>query len=77
MRRVVADYLAPAVFDDLLQVVTAPLQVSGARIVLDQRVLRAQTLLFQAEITLVCLGSGGQATRLPRDLRALIAVAVA
>ncbi len=77
VRRVVADYLAPAVFDDLLQVVTAPLQVGGARIVLDQRVLRAQTLLFQAEITLVCLGSGGQATRLPRDLRALIAVAVA
>lgn len=73
VRRVVADYLAPAVFDDLLQVVTTPLRLTGARIVLDQRVMRGEQLLFQAEVTLVCLASDGQATRLPADLRAQMA----
>jgi len=75
VRRVVADYLAPALFDDVLQVVTVPLRVTGARIVLDQRVSRGAVLLFQAEVTLVCLGEGGQAARLPPDLRTLFAAA--
>jgi acyl-CoA thioester hydrolase len=76
VRRVVADYLAPAVFDDLLQVVSAPKAVTGARIVLDQRVMRADQLLFQAEVTLVCLAAVGQAIRIPTEIRSPIAAAI-
>ena len=36
VRRVEADYLRPAVFDDLLEVRTALVEVGGARLVLDQ-----------------------------------------
>jgi acyl-CoA thioester hydrolase len=76
VRRVVADYMAPALFDDLLQVVTAPLRLTGARIVLDQRVMRGGVTLFQAEVTLVCLGAAGVAARLPGEIRTALSAEI-
>ncbi|MCI2397937.1 tol-pal system-associated acyl-CoA thioesterase [Aliiroseovarius subalbicans] len=69
VRRVEADYLAPARFDDVLTVETTTLQVTGARLVLDQVVKRGEERLFEAQVTIVCLGEGGQPTRLPGGLR--------
>jgi acyl-CoA thioester hydrolase len=69
VRRLVADYLRPAIYDDLLEVRTAPKAVSGARIVLDQSVWRGEDRLFEAEVTLVCLGASGTPVRLPGPLR--------
>ncbi len=69
VRRVVADYLAPARFDDLVTVATMLTALTPARIVLDQRVLRGETLLFQAEVTLVALTAAGRPARLPADVR--------
>ena len=70
VRRVEADYLAPAHFDDLLDVTTAHIRHSGARLVLAQQVLRAGQLLFDARVTLVCLGDTGRPQPLPRQLTA-------
>lgn len=72
VRRVVADYLAPAHFDDLLLVATDYLSHSGARLVLRQRVARSDKTLFQADVTLVCLGDTGRPQPLPRALVARI-----
>ena len=68
VRRVVADYLAPAHFDDLLVVATDYISHSGARLVLRQSVARGDKTLFQAEVTLVCLGDTGRPQPLPRAL---------
>ncbi|RVT87450.1 tol-pal system-associated acyl-CoA thioesterase [Rhodobacteraceae bacterium CCMM004] len=68
VRRVEADYLSPARFDDLLDVETAPVDLRLARIVLRQTVLRGQTALFDARVTLVALGEDGRPRRLPRNL---------
>jgi acyl-CoA thioester hydrolase len=73
VRRVEADYLRPARYDDALEVETTPLALSGARIVLDQAVLRGEERLFQARVVLVCLTEGGQPARLPPGLRAAVA----
>jgi acyl-CoA thioester hydrolase len=70
VRRVEADYLAPARFDDLLTVETGVEAVTPARIVLRQRVLRDETALFDATVTLVALADDGRPTRLPAELRA-------
>jgi acyl-CoA thioester hydrolase len=70
VRRVEADYLRPAVFDDLLTVQTTLADHSGARLVLDQSVLRGVQTLFTARVTLVCLTAAGSATRFPAALRA-------
>ncbi len=73
VRRVEADYLRPAHFDDLLVVETAPEAVSGARVVLRQRVMRDGAMIFAAGVTVVALGAGGGPVRLPADIRRLLA----
>jgi len=72
VRRVEADYLRPAVFDDLLNVQTTLEDHSGARLVLDQAVLRGVQTLFTARVTLVCLTAAGTPTRFPAALRAAL-----
>lgn len=74
VRRVEADYLRPAKFDDLLQVETTLRRVSGARLEVKQVVLRDHERLFVAFVTLVCLGSNGAATRLPVEIRRSLVV---
>lgn len=72
VRRVVADYLQPAVFDDVLQVRTRLLEMTGARLRLEQVVWRGEARLFEAEVTLVCLTAVGRPARLPQMVRAQI-----
>ena len=69
VRRVEADYLRPAVFDDELVVETSLASRTAARIVLKQEVKRGDELLFVASVTLVALTSTGRPTRLPANVR--------
>ncbi|ANB33938.1 tol-pal system-associated acyl-CoA thioesterase [Rhodovulum sulfidophilum] len=69
VRRVEADYLSPAKFDDLLTVETDLQRFTPARLVLDQAVLRGETRLFEARVTLAALGAGGRPVRLPAEFR--------
>ena len=69
VRRVEADYIAPARYDDELSVVTRVLKLTGARVVMHQSVLRGEQLLFEAVVTLVALTTEGRPARLPAELR--------
>lgn len=69
VRRVEADYLKPAKFDDELLVRTVVKAVTGVRLVMSQDVVRCDDLLFQAEVTVVCVGEGGTPARLPANIR--------
>jgi acyl-CoA thioester hydrolase len=69
VRRIEADYLRPARFDDELVVATAVQSLSGARIVLQQDITRGAERLFAAAVVLVCLTDSGHPARLPVDLR--------
>lgn len=71
VRRVEADYLKPARFDDVLEVRTEPLNVTGARIILAQEIWRGEERLFVAVVTLVCLTDTGHPARLPGAIRLL------
>ena len=64
VRRVEADYLAPARFDDWLEVRTTVQAITPARIVLSQDVWRADQRLFAALVTVVCLDSAGRPQRM-------------
>ena len=68
-----ARWRAPARFDDLLSVETAPRAVTGARAVLDQAVTRGGVTLFDAVVTVAATGPAGRPTRLPAALRAAFA----
>lgn len=77
VRRIEADYLSPAHFDDLIDVHTSLREMRGARLILDQAVLRQDKVLFRAGVTLVCLDARGRAARLPADIRQRIAESAA
>jgi acyl-CoA thioester hydrolase len=70
--RVEADYLAPARFDEMIEVRTSPRAATGARIVLEQDIWRNGTRLFAGVVTLVALGKCGRAMRVPLPLVANI-----
>jgi acyl-CoA thioester hydrolase len=69
VRRVEADYLAPAYLDDELVVETAVLEVTGARLVMDQWVKRGDEALFHAVVTAVVVAESGRVVRLPANIR--------
>lgn len=69
VRRVEADYLAPAKFDDELVVETTVEAMTGARIVFRQEVKRTDQLLFSALVTIVAINEQGQPERLPANIR--------
>jgi acyl-CoA thioester hydrolase len=70
VRRVEADYLRPAKFGDELVVETVLTTIGGARLVLEQVVLRGGERIFAAVVTLVCMSDDGHAARLPPEVRA-------
>jgi acyl-CoA thioester hydrolase len=72
VRRIEADFLAAARFEDRLEVATEVTGMTGARLCMTQSVLRAGRTLFRAEVTLVCATPGGRPTRLPGALRRLL-----
>jgi acyl-CoA thioester hydrolase len=73
VRRVVADYLSPARYDDQLEVRTRLTDVKGASFAMPQEVWRGETRLFAAHVSIVVLNTEGRATRLPAELRACLA----
>lgn len=73
VRRVEADYLRPARFEDQLQVVTRLDGIAGARITADQAVERDGTVLFRARVTMVCVDlTSMRPHRLPADIAAAL-----
>lgn len=74
VRRVEADYLSPARFDDLLAVGTMITDLKGASIMMDQSITRDGVILFRAKVVLVCLNSEGRAQRIPDPVRAALAL---
>jgi acyl-CoA thioester hydrolase len=71
VRRVEADYLAPAHYDDELRVETVMQPGSGARLVVRQDVKRGDLLLFSAIVTIICMTTKGAPARLPAAIRCL------
>ncbi|WP_375255422.1 tol-pal system-associated acyl-CoA thioesterase [Yoonia sp.] len=71
VRRVEADYLSPARFDDMLMVATTLEKGSGVRMVLRQDVVRGKDVLFSARVTIICMTDAGAVSRLPAAIRAL------
>ncbi len=69
VRRVEADYLAPAKYDDELVVETTMAQGSGVRLVVKQDVKRGDDLVFSAIVTIICMNEAGVVARLPAVIR--------
>ncbi len=69
VRRIAAEYLAPAEFGDVLRVETKVASITPARLQLAQAVWRDQVKLFTAEVEIVMVGRGNRPIRLPAEIR--------
>lgn len=68
--RLEIDYKAPAVLDDLVRVETELLELGRSSFTMGQQLVRAidGKLLAAGKVTLVCVGPGMKAKRLPEAL---------
>ena len=69
VRRLTIDYLAPARFDDLLEVRTRITRLRGASIEMAQEVWRGETCLSRAALSVACIDAAGRPRRLPGEVR--------
>ncbi|WP_171173534.1 tol-pal system-associated acyl-CoA thioesterase [Ruegeria sp. HKCCD8929] len=72
VRKIEAEYLATAKFDDELVIETEMAAISGARLTMAQLVRRGDTEVFRATVTAVCINAEGKPVRLPAEIRALL-----
>ncbi|MDP5218704.1 tol-pal system-associated acyl-CoA thioesterase [Ruegeria sp. 2205SS24-7] len=72
VRKIEAEYLAAARFDEELVVETEMTKLSGVRLTMSQLVKRGETEIFRATVTAVCMNADGKPVRLPAEIRALL-----
>jgi acyl-CoA thioester hydrolase len=68
VRAMQLDFLKPAKMDDVLEIVTRPVEVKGASITMHQEIRRGDLLLLEARVE-VAFVSGGRARPIPLPLR--------
>jgi len=68
VRAMQLDFLKSAKMDDLLEVITAPVEVRGASITMQQQIKCGETVLLEAKVK-VAFVSGGRARPIPVPLR--------
>jgi acyl-CoA thioester hydrolase len=68
VRSMEIDFPRAAHIDDELVVDTAVIEISGARLTLDQSIERGDELVARAKVVVVAIRTDGRATRLPRSL---------
>ena len=71
VRRMVCDFLKPALIDNLLEVQTRFVEFAGARMELSQRVMRAHEKLFEAKVTVALVDGKGKPKRLSPEMTEL------
>ena len=73
VRRMEIDFKSPARMDDVLTIITKPGEVRGARMMLEQSILRGDDVLAAAAVTVAVVNGLGRARRLPDALLARFA----
>ena len=68
VRAMTIDFLKPARMDDILHVVSEPVEVKGASVTIRQKVMRGEELLLEAQVKVAFI-SGGRAKPIPKPLR--------
>ncbi|WP_049766233.1 tol-pal system-associated acyl-CoA thioesterase [Rhodopseudomonas palustris] len=72
VRAMQLDFLKPAKMDDVLEIVTRPLEVRGASITMHQQVKRGDAVLIEAKVK-VAFVAQGRARPIPKPLRVAMA----
>lgn len=69
VRRVVAEYLAPARLDDVLKVETAVTELGKTSVIMAQSIFCHDRMVCSVEVLLVCIGPDFRPVRFPEKLK--------
>lgn len=72
VRRCEVDFLQGAKLDDCLQVTTELLEITGARMVMKQSILRHDSVLASMLVTVACVSGQGKVLRIPKPVLELL-----
>ncbi|RST88202.1 tol-pal system-associated acyl-CoA thioesterase [Aquibium carbonis] len=67
VRRMEIDFRSPARMDDVLTIETRTAEISGARIVMAQRIRRGEDVLIEARVEAAIISASGRPRRFPRE----------
>jgi len=73
LRKATLEYLRPARVDDLVEVHTAAVALTGARMTADQRIYCAGQLLTRGSVEACVITLSGKPKRIPLEMRARLA----
>lgn len=68
VHRMEIDFKSPARMDNVLTIETATEKAGGAKMVLNQKILRGDTLLIAAKVIIAVVNASGRPRRLPEEL---------
>jgi acyl-CoA thioester hydrolase len=68
VRKLEAEFFKPAIIDDVLEVETSIISVTGARLNLLQTVWRDDTRLFEMKVTVAMVDGNGRPQRFAKDM---------
>ncbi|TLP43025.1 MULTISPECIES: tol-pal system-associated acyl-CoA thioesterase [Cohaesibacter] len=74
VRHMDINYLKSAHIDDMLTIETRVEAVKGARMILDQKILRDDEVIFTARVTVVVINREGRPRRLPDSMRKIFGI---
>jgi acyl-CoA thioester hydrolase len=72
VKTMVLDFRKPARIDDILTITTEPGDTGGARIRLEQTIIRADAVLVTAGVEVALINASGKPQRLPLAVRAAL-----
>jgi acyl-CoA thioester hydrolase len=72
VRQLTIAFLRPARIDDILTVETRTVLLGGARIILDQKIFCAGTLLLEARVKIAVISPEGKPRRMPEAVAAIL-----
>jgi len=73
VRRVEADYRAPARLDDVVKVHSQIISLGRASVIFAQRVMRGTELLFDSRISIACINTAsGRPVPIPTTMRSIL-----
>lgn len=68
VRKVEADYLMPAKYDDVLTVASSMVKLGAASIELSQDITREDEIIFTSKVRLACMEISGKVLRFPSEI---------
>ena len=68
VKKISAEYISPSFFGDKLLISTHVLVIKKATLILGQKILRKDKVLFDCEVKIALLNSRGKVTKLPNEI---------